>query len=409
MDFPKAVTSQMKTLIAILLFEITAFAQSASIKEPTSTPIAVIPFELVVDHLYVHATLNDSFPVSAVIDSGAPDSVFDNSLAMKFGLTLSGGRPIPGFGNDTLTQGHTIAIKSVNLYGAILNKDAADSVPLDSVSQLLGRQTDAVIGSELFNKYVVEVNYLKRELHLYEPNTYIEPKEGCQLQLLGDLYPIIQVQIVDSNDKLIDASVIVDTGASSLLVTKLFGDTHPSLPLDGKTIEAAPRKLISGVTSFRVGRIRAIKLGGCVVEQPIVALFQDGASLGAGKQKFSGSIGINILQNFTTVFDYRRRVITLIRSSSGDVAPQYDMTGMHVLATGPSFHDFTVDFVLSDSPAARRGIRVGDTIESANRIPASQLTVNDLYEMFQRQGSLYLTISRNGVRLKKKLKLKPLI
>jgi Aspartyl protease/PDZ domain len=400
----------MKALTVILLFGIAALAQSVSPKAEPPTVVAVIPFELIADHLYVQATLNDSFLLSAMIDSGSPDSVFDNSLAIKLGLPSSGTMLMPGFGNDTITPGQKVEINSLSLYGARLNKVAADSVSLGSFSQLIGHETDVVIGSsDLFTKYVVELNYAKRELRLYDPNTYIEPREGCQLPLLVDLYPVIRVQLVDSDEKLIDGAFILDTGSNYLLVTKLFGDAHPSLSLDGKTIEAAPRKFLSGLTPFRAGRIRAITLGDCVVEQPVAAFLQEGVSLGAAKQKFSGTIGINVLRNFTTIFDYRHRTVTFIRSNTTAVVPQYDMTGIHVLASDPSFHKFTVDFVLSESPAARCGIRVGDTIDSANHIPVSQLTVNDLYEMFKRQGSLRLTISRNGVRLKKKLKLKLLI
>lgn len=399
----------MRTLIVSLLLGLAAFAQSVPPKE-SPTPVAVIPFELIGDHLYAQATLNDSFLLSAMIDSGSPDSIFDNSLAIKFGLPSSGNMLMSGLGNETLTSGQKVELNSLSMYGARLNKVAADSISLGSFSQLIGRETDLVIGSsDLFSKYVVELNYIRREVRLYDPDTYIESREGCRLPLLVDLYPIIHIQLVDNDEKLIDAAFVLDTGSNYLVVTKLFGDAHPSLSLDGKTIEAAPRKFVSGLTPFRAGRIRAIRLGDCIVEQPLAAFLQGGVSLGAAKQQFSGTIGINILRNFTTIVDYRHGTVTFIRSNTTPVVPQYDMTGIHVLASDPSFHKFTVDFVLSESPAARCGIRVGDTIDSVNHMPASQLTVNDLYEMFKRQGSLRLTISRNGVRLKKKLKLKPLI
>jgi C-terminal processing protease CtpA/Prc len=85
------------------------------------------------------------------------------------------------------------------------------------------------------------------------------------------------------------------------------------------------------------------------------------------------------------------------------------LTGIHVLAGVPSFHVFTVDYVLNNSPAAREGIQIGDEIEAANHVAAAKLTLDDLDKMFKRRGTLRLQISRGGKQLKKKLKLKPMI
>jgi C-terminal processing protease CtpA/Prc len=167
--------------------------------------------------------------------------------------------------------------------------------------------------------------------------------------------------------------------------------------------------MLSGVTRFRAGRVRAINLGGCIVEKPIVAFSQDVGGIGAGSRQFYGTIGMSVLQHFTTVFDYQHHVVAFKRNGSGNGVPEYDMTGIHVLATGSSFHDFTVDYVLTNSPAARTDIRVGDRIESANHTPTSQLTLDDLAKLFARPGSLRLTVSRSGRQLRKKLKLKPMI
>lgn len=147
-----------------------------------------------------------------------------------------------------------------------------------------------------------------------------------------------------------------------------------------------------------------------MVENPIAAFSQDVVGIGGGSvPEFSASVGMNVLQHFTTVFDYRHRLVTFTRNGGDNGIEEHDMTGIHVLATGSSFRDFTVDHILSESPAARSGIQVGDKIESANHRPASKLTLDDLDKLFRRRGSLRLTVSRNGKQLKKKLKLKPLI
>ncbi len=155
--------------------------------------------------------------------------------------------------------------------------------------------------------------------------------------------------------------------------------------------------------------MRAIKLGSCVVTTPIMALLEDERGPGDGLPGYAGTIGANILQQFNTVFDYRHQYVVFRRNSNPDGPFEYDMTGLHVLASGPEFHDLTIDQVMPNSPAQRNGIRVGDRIESVNRIPASQLTVDRLTTLSSASGVMHLTLRRDGKLLKSTLKLQPLI
>jgi hypothetical protein len=396
--------------LLVLFFLLRVVALGQNVSDRLATPIAVVPFELGGNHIYLQARVNNSSSLSVAVDSGSPDVIFDSSRSTQLGLPSSGDVLVPSIGDKEPTPGRRLAIRSISLGGATLDNVAADSVPsLGSVSQVTGHATDAIIGSDLFNRYVVEVDYPERVLRLYDPDNYVAPKEGCQVPLLLDPYPKIHARLIESNERSIEAVLVLDTGSNYLFVTRVFGDAHPDLPVDEKTIEAASARLVSGVTPIRAGRVRAINLGGCVVEKPIALFLQDVGGSGLGSQEFSGSIGMNILQHFTTVFDYRHHLVTFKRNPGSDGVPQYNMTGIHVLAAGPSFHDFTIDYVLKNSPGAREGIQVGDKIEAVNYALSTQLTLDDLDKMFKRPGLLRLRISRNGKQLNRKLKLKPLI
>ena len=389
-------------LVVVFLLRVEALAQ-------TVAPIAVIPFELAANHLYVQAKLNNSPPLLVLIDSGAPESIVDHTSTIQLGLPISGDIQVPGFGSEKPTAGQQTVINQVTLNGATLSRVPALSVSTDFVSRLVGHATDAIIGSDLFKRYVVEIDYSDRNLKLYDPETYVTPKDGCQLALSVGLYPKINAQVINNDGNSIDAAFVVDTGSNILFVTRSFGDTHPDLAIDRKTVEAPGRKMLSGVTTGRVGRIRAIRLADCIVADPIAWFSQDATGAGAGDQTVSGYLGMSILEQFTTIVDYRHQVVTFKRNRTRHNASQYDMTGLHIFAAGPTYHDFTVDYIRSDSPAARSDIEVGDKIDSANHKPASNLSLDDLNQLFQRRGTLRLSISRNGTRLTKKLKLKPVI
>jgi hypothetical protein len=363
--------------LTVVFISVIGLAQATSPK-----PVAIVPFELVLNHVFVRASVNNSEPLSLVVDTGVLDTLIDASRSIQLRLPSSGDISVPGFGSQQPARGHNVAIRSISLNGVELDNISAHSAPLDLFSQLLGHTIDAVIGADLFNKYVVELDYSKRVLRLYDPASYTEPKEGCQLPLLLDTspgYPKIHAQLMGDDGESIDTMLILDTGANYLIITKSFGDDHPNLPSDRKTIDAAPRKVFSGITQFRAGRVRAVNLGGCIVENPIAVFSQDLTGLGAGSNNFSGMAGMNVLENFTTVFDYQHRLVTFTRNRSVTDTPQYDMTGIHVLASGAEFHDFTVDYVLRQSPGARKDIHVGDKIESVDHLPAAQLSQNDLF------------------------------
>jgi hypothetical protein len=353
--------------------------------------------------------LNNSPPLSILVDSGAPNLIVDRARSDQVGLRTFGDVPQPGFGSQDPTPALSSLVNRIDLGGLILENIPSYSVPLNFFEVLIGHKTDAILGSDLFSRYVVEVDYLGLLLRLYDPDSYSDSGEGCQLPLSLATYATVHGQIETTNGNLIDAVLNLDTGSNYSIITKLFGDSHPTLPLNGKTIEAPTRRLLSGTTKIRIGRVRTIRLGACVVDEPIVAWSEDVRGIGAGGGGFEGTIGTNIFQQFTTIFDYRRHIVTFKRNSNPGGPLEYDMSGIHVLASGPEFHDFTIDQVMPNSPAEKKGIRPGDKIESVNRAPASQLTVDDLEKLFRRRGCLRLKIRRDGKQLKAKLKLKALI
>lgn len=391
-------------LLAFAVFlALKSLAQDIGVPKPT----AIVPFELVVDHVYVQATLNDSLVLSVLVDSGAPQTIIDRALSLQLGLPTLGEVLLPGFGNQHPTAAQRTLIDRLNLSRASLSTVHANSVPLNFFNELVGHATDGVLGADLFNKFVVELDYARQQLRLYEPDRYSDKDGDCRVPLLTDTYPRIRGEFVDSDGRIIEATFVLDTGSNYLIVTNSFFSLHPRLPRDSRTVDAPSRRLLSGYARMRAGRIRELRFGACKITNPVALFSQDPNGAGAGTPDLSAYVGTSIFREFTTVFDYQHHLAIFSTNHLG--ARQYDMAGVHILASGSSFHEFKVDQVITGFPAERKGIVPGDIIQSANKIPASQLSIDALDKLFRKPGTLHLTIYRQGRQLKKRLRLKPVI
>jgi hypothetical protein len=65
-----------------------------------SRPVAIIPFELVRDHIFVDVTVDQSRPLSMVVDSGEPFSAIDDQIADELKFTFKRTAPYQGIGTD---------------------------------------------------------------------------------------------------------------------------------------------------------------------------------------------------------------------------------------------------------------------------------------------------------------------
>lgn len=400
---------KLRLLAVLAVFIHPLFAQGIA-QQQGSPPVAVIPFQDVAGHIYIDAKSGKSADLSVVVDSGAPSFVMSQRFFERSRAVATGSlRMVPGYGES---QPISIPITSspfISLGGIAFKGLRSLVYPMDSFSSLVGHKTDAVIGSDLFSRYVVAVDYQARVLRIYDPTDYRAPSGECTVPLHVRGYPLVNARVLASDGKSVPATLALDTGSNVSVFTAAFSNSFPDLPSGGKTVQAPKRRIVSGITSFRAGRVRAIEVGRCTVHDPTIAFSQDTSGIGAGSRLFSGTMGTNILSDFTTIFDYRSGFVVFIRHAAASRPDEYDMTGLHVLASGPGFHTFTIDQVMPKSPAKRSGVTPGDQIESVNHVPASRLTMDDLYRLFRKPGLLHLRVRRGQKRVNVVLRLKPLV
>jgi hypothetical protein len=91
-----------------------------------------------------------------------------------------------------------------------------------NLSSNLGFEVHGIIGYEIFNRFVVNINYDEKLLILHEPEKF-KPRRSytpINIQILNSK-PYLKAQILQQNGTVLDAMLMVDTGASHPLLLQL--------------------------------------------------------------------------------------------------------------------------------------------------------------------------------------------
>src|SRR5271156_890713 len=221
-------------LALTLLPPLPARAQAPSAGAPApivpSKPIAVVPFELYHNRLYLPVRVNGIQTYTMILDTGAAETFVSERVANDLKLTRKGTVEVSGNGegvarfpvskNVNFVVGNTaLTEKTVVIY------DYADFEKHE------GRAVDGTLGVNFFHRYVVEIDYERRKLLVYEPSTFEYTGHGTLVPLRitnGGTVAQFDVRITAATGEAgIDAHLAVDSGTySAVRLFRPFVEKH---------------------------------------------------------------------------------------------------------------------------------------------------------------------------------------
>lgn len=281
-------------LTVFLSLPIFAFAQNK--------PIGKVPFEIKKDNrIYIKCKVNETDSLSFLFDTGANSTVINSYiLGKKINLNLDKEKE-----NNGAHGVHMVKISTNNtIQFGNLKKENLDLLTIDYGAD----EFDGVFGTNLINKYIVEIDYDKKELRFYEPKGYVYPDKNTSYRKFkmgtannGNLYTIKTSIIL--NKKKYKGNLVLDTGGD--------GEISLSQPFVEKYSFDTKMKTVAKATSTGSE--------GISVESPIVILpeiqlnslhFYNIPSIlyTTGKGGFlrkdrAGSYGNNFLKRFNIILD----------------------------------------------------------------------------------------------------------
>lgn len=352
---------------------------------------AEIPATFIDSLVFLPVHVNQSEPSLFELDSTAAVSSIDPDRAMEIGI---GRTPVP----------------LLNLSGVDISLGSLAETTKKNFAAYVGRPYEGTIGNDVLADAVVEIDYARQTVRLYDPATYQYPGRGKSFHLnLSSGEPVVQAKFSGTSGKMLEGNFAVDTALdASIVISGKFGQAHHLHLAHTRAIPATDIEL-SGVQQPEFARIKQVSLGLYDIRDPI-AVFSRGDSPTDAKSGLAGRLGARLLRRFTVTFDYAHQRMILDPSSDFRVDDLEDMSGLAILATGSNLKTFEVTEVRSGTPGADAKIQKGDVIAGIDDEAAADLSLAAIRNLFRQPGTKYkLLIQRNGQTLTATLQTRRLI
>ncbi len=311
----------------------------------------------------------------------------------------------------------------------------------------LGVAIHGIIGYDLFKDFVVEINYSKKYLKLHDPETYI-PKKCKKCETYGlDFFnnkPYINAEVKIAQD-IVPVKLLIDSGGSDALW--LFEDVSKNINIPAKNYQDFLGRGLSGSLYGKRAKIESMSFGDFSLKRVNTA-FPDSTSIVYARnfKERNGSVGGEVLKRFNIIIDYKNNRITLKKNGNFNSPFYYNKSGIvlehhgvrvvkerdtgvdlfkrdnNVIEGGSRFviskkyryvlsPAFVIVELRENSPAKRIGLKVGDVILNINNKDAHNYSLQEVIHLFYGEDGkrVSVLIDRNGIQMKFRFKLEPLL
>ncbi|WP_221389650.1 aspartyl protease family protein [Dyadobacter sp. NIV53] len=378
---------------------------------------ARIPFELHSNLILLYVKINDTDSLRFILDTGVSSIIITDPYVLKPDkLRLTRKVNLMGAGEGSSISAH-VAIDNRFSMGR-LKANHQNIVVLEQdflkLSEYVGVPVHGIFGYEIFNNFVVTIDFSRKELVLMSPDKYhYKTRKGDKHPItIEDTKPFTNAVTLFADGREHPIRVLIDTGAGHALL--LNNTQKESFRLPEKVIRAQLGRGLNGVINGNLGRIDRLKLGRYELDN-IVASFPDSIGFGSklhGKTDRQGNIGCELLRRFKVTMNYQERYMVLkpVKSRLREKF-EHDMSGMEIRAEGKDLHSYFINHVVESSPAASAGLMEGDQLLFIDNRSASELNVSDIYKLMQRGDgrNIDLLVKRKGDIFFSRLTLKRMI
>lgn len=374
------------------------------IKFAKGTSAVDIPIETPDNLIFLKCTLNGSEPLWFILDTGASFNLINLGHAQRLGVEL--GQPT----KSEKTGMPYVPVKNfkLGLQGVEITGLPANAAPIDQLSFVPGREIAGILGYDFIKQFVVEVDYAKNRLYLFDPKSYVyKGKERPLSMPLHEKWPVIEATVAQEGKGSLTGKLVIDTG--SLMALSLVSDK-----LAGKCV-ASSGVGISGMSSGQQGRVSSLALGKFKLGKPIAGFPPPGGEeldplSAAIAEAGMGLVGGEVLHRFKLIIDYSRQTLVLESNKYLKDPFEMDMSGLMLFAMGEKYDQYVVFNVAEGSPAAGAGLQAQDVITAEAGRPASDYPIAKLRAMFRKQGKKHLIkVQRGEETFEREIKLERMI
>ncbi|MGA8145006.1 MAG: PDZ domain-containing protein [Candidatus Acidiferrales bacterium] len=391
--------SVLALLLGILLHPNSSANTQAAAQKPAAPPArfafggnaSEIPAEFVENLIFVPVDISKSQPSLFILDSTAAESSISPGRAAELGLA-------------------SLQDPVLNFPGVDMPFASLATADKQHFSTEVGRPYQGTLGADFFSRVVVEIDYARQTLRLFDPSAYKYSGKGTVFPVkLDGGKPVIGAKFTLPGQKTHEGEFVVDTALdASLLISERFAETHRVFSSHLKTINASDPEIDDGAI-IALGRLTEFQIGRYGVQKPIAAFVRQNSNSEIDRNR-AGVIGAGMLRRFTVIFDYAHQQLILDPNTHFADYEQEDKSGIAVVAKGPGLLTFEVASVQPGTPGADAGVLKGDVIAGIDDEAAADLTLASIRNLFRQVGHKYkLLIQRNGQSVQVTVQMRRLI
>ena len=441
---------RLKLLLFFLFFSVSGFSQSEFQINNIKNKV-VIPFKLINNLIFIPVTINGE-ELTFLVDTGVEQTILfslDDKEEVK--LFEVEKLKLRGLGSKDAIDSYKSSRNKVEI------KDFVDNnheiyVVLDqefNFSSHVGIPVNGIIGSNFFKKHIVEIDYDRKKIIVYNHNhkkitIRLQKKFVKEAITIEDKKPYC-ISNIKTGNQTIPSKLLVDTGNSDAVW--VFLNKTDKIKLPKKNIQDYLGRGFSGNVYGKRARISSFEFGNKTFYNPLIT-FPDSTSLKSVNfvPNRVGSLGSEIISRFTIVFDYLNKAVYTKPSKRMSDPFNFNMSGIEVEHAGLEWVKEDVDeriiggikiytdktqeniqnslkihFTLKpvfkiasvrvDSEAEKVGLKVGDRILKINRQTVHWLTIEMINELLKSEEGkiIEIEVERAGKTFIFKFQLKNII
>ncbi|MDI9355553.1 MAG: PDZ domain-containing protein [Chitinophagaceae bacterium] len=395
--------------IFLTLFTHTVWSQKIGFFLPQGKKSVSIPFELHSNLIVLKVLIADGEEKNFILDTGVKNiMVSDASLVQNLPVIL--GKHIYFFGvgrQDTLfarvISGFSFRIGDVEIWRSqalVLDQDYMN------LNNHLGIHIHGIIGSDIFQYFVVDINYDQKILTLHNPKSYKKNFFYTSIPIyLENEKPHIETTITIGSKKQ-KASFMIDIGFNKQLLLE-NNNQYFTIPTDW--MKDVVGTGFGGEIPGKIGRVKKIKWKHYRFKKSIASVPDYIDTSLSTKRK--GLIGSEIMTHFNFAIDYAHKKLYLQKRTNPNYHTDYDMSGLSIIAIGETLNNYVVTNVREASPAKEAGIMIGDIITYINGVNLQNKNIEYINTLFRSQNKrkIILVLERKNQIIIKEFILKKIL
>jgi len=372
-----------------------------------SLPGNAVPI-IYADYILVKGSV-ENVPAHLLLDTGADDLLLDSVYKSNSKLDFENffTARITGIGNSY--QSIIVITDTVDM--SVGNRlFHATPVPVLNLKPIGGDIIDGLLGTVCFKGEVLEVNYERKYIRVYNSTDSIDLQgyTGFGFHKSGN-FCLVQAAIRINDTLFISGDFIFDTGSPTSTISGSVAALEKlDMAVDEKVRYYTKYGGIGGESSSWEFICDSVNIGPFGFEGVNMAFSLDEAGVLSEGDNL-GIIGNNILDRFTLIFDFQNNILYMKPNHSYRDPYVFDRLGFSWVDRVQTSGTWIVTGLTEDSPAENTGLKIDDRIITVNDVPVEEIPFEEQNEFFRKTKRLEMSIVRGDETLSVGFKLNPIL